>query len=248
MPRDLLLVIGDEIIETPMSWRCRYHEVDAYRPLLRSYFRAGARWTAAPRPQLADELYDPEYQLREGGRRQDQRYLVRELEPAFDAADFVRCGRDLFAQQSHVTNDLGIQWLERHLGADFRIHRVDVSDLHPMHIDASFMPLAPGKLLINRERVPKVPAVFRSWDVLEAPRPVHAAGFLMCSSWVSMNVLMLDERRVLVEREEEPLLRAVRNWGFVPIPLSFRGFNPFGGSFHCATLDIRRRGSLASYF
>ncbi|HEV3459549.1 MAG TPA: amidinotransferase [Thermoanaerobaculia bacterium] len=248
MPRDLLLVVGDEIIETPMSWRCRHHEVDAYRPLLLSYFRAGARWTAAPRPLLADELYDSGYDLREGGRRQDQRYLVRELEPAFDAADFVRCGRDLFVQQSHVTNDLGIQWLERHLGADFRIHRVDVRDRHPMHIDASFMPLAPGKLLINRERIPKVPAMFRSWDVLEAPPPVNPTAFLMCSNWVSMNVLMLDERRVIVEREEEPLVRALRSWGFDPIPLGFRGFNPFGGAFHCATLDIRRRGTLESYF
>jgi glycine amidinotransferase len=25
-------------------------------------------------------------------------------------------------------------------------------------------------------------------------------------------------------------------------------YAPFGGSFHCATLDIRRRGTLESYF
>jgi len=25
-------------------------------------------------------------------------------------------------------------------------------------------------------------------------------------------------------------------------------YKPFGGSFHCATLDIRRRGTLQSYF
>jgi glycine amidinotransferase len=248
MPRDLLLVVGDEIIEAPMAWRCRYHEVDAYRPLLRQYFRDGARWTAAPRPQLADELYDAGYELREGRRPEAQRYAVRELEPTFDAADFVRCGRDLFVQQSHVTNDLGIQWLARHLGDDFRVHRVETRDLHPLHIDATFMPLAPGKLLVNPERIPKPPPMFRGWDVLPAPRPVRAASFPMCSSWVSMNVLMLDHQRVLVEREEEPLVRALRDWGFDPIPLGFRNFNPFGGSFHCATLDIRRRGKLESYF
>jgi glycine amidinotransferase len=248
MPRDLLLVVGDEIIEAPMAWRCRYHEVDAFRPLLRQYFRDGARWTAAPKPLLADELYDPGYELRDGQRRADRRYVVREVEPTFDAADFVRCGRDIFVQQSHVTNDLGIQWLQRHLGDDFHIHQLETRDLHPMHIDASFMPLAPGKLLINPERVTEVPAMFRSWDVLEAPRPVRAADFLMSSSWLNMNVLMLDERRMIVERDEEPFVRAVRGWGFEPIPVSFRNFNPFGGSFHCATLDIRRRGTLESYF
>ena len=28
----------------------------------------------------------------------------------------------------------------------------------------------------------------------------------------------------------------------------FLSYGPFGGSFHCATLDVRRRGTLQSYF
>lgn len=35
-----------------MSWRCRLFESRAYRSLIKSYFARGARWTAAPRPQL----------------------------------------------------------------------------------------------------------------------------------------------------------------------------------------------------
>src|SRR5262245_4580806 len=54
MPRDVMLVIGDQIIEAPMAWRSRYFEIHAYRPLLREYFRRGARWVAAPKPQLCD--------------------------------------------------------------------------------------------------------------------------------------------------------------------------------------------------
>ena len=41
---------------------------------------------------------------------------------------------------------------------------------------------------------------------------------------------------------------ALADWGFEPIALSFLRFAPFGGSFHCATLDVRRRGTLESYF
>jgi glycine amidinotransferase len=51
MPRDLLLVVGEEIIESPLAWRSRHFEVHAYRPLLKEYFRRGARWTAAPAPE-----------------------------------------------------------------------------------------------------------------------------------------------------------------------------------------------------
>ena len=58
MPRDILLVVGDEIIEAPMAWRSRFFEYRAYRPLLKEYFKGGAKWTTAPKPLMCDALYD----------------------------------------------------------------------------------------------------------------------------------------------------------------------------------------------
>jgi glycine amidinotransferase len=248
MPRDGLLVIGEEIIEAPMAWRSRYFEMNAYRPLLKYYFQHGARWTAAPKPQLSDELYNPAYA--ETAEGEEMRYAITEFEPTFDAADFIRCGRDIFVQQSHVTNSFGIEWLRRHLGERYTIHELSFNDRHPMHIDATIMPLAPGKLLVNPERVRQLPSIFRDWEVLTAPPSLIPDGhtLYMTSKWIHINVLMLDEKRVVVERHEEPLIAALRDWGFDPIPCSFRSFNSFGGAFHCATLDIRRRGALQSYF
>lgn len=144
MPRDLLIVVGDTIVEAPLSWRCRHHEVDAYRPLIKSYFRQGAGWLQAPRPQLTDELFPADHQFDLGG------YAITEFESVFDAADFVRFGRDIVVQNSHVTNDFGIDWMQRALGSTYRIHRVAVNDPHAMHIDATIVPLAPGKLLVIR--------------------------------------------------------------------------------------------------
>ncbi|CAH3171288.1 unnamed protein product [Porites lobata] len=43
MPRDILIVVGDEIIEAPMAWRSRFFEYRAYRPLLKEYFKRGAK-------------------------------------------------------------------------------------------------------------------------------------------------------------------------------------------------------------
>ena len=248
MPRDVLLVIGNEIIECPMAWRSRYYGTSAYRPLLKEYFCGGAKWSAGPKPELPDELYDHEWtEPREG---EPQRYVITEFEPTFDAADFVRCGTDIFAQKSNVTNDFGIEWLRRHLGSLYRIHVFEFADPHPMHIDATLMPIAPGKLLINPERVVKVPSIFRGWDILPAPKPIipRSHPLHMTSKWINMNVLMLDEQRVLVERQDEPMITALKRWGFTPIPCNCRNFNSFGGSFHCATLDVRRSGTLQSYF
>jgi glycine amidinotransferase len=252
-PRDGLIVIGDEIIEVPMAWRSRHFEMRAYRRLLREYFERGARWTAAPRPRLLDSLYEQDF--RPAPKGEPVRYIVNESELVFDAADFARCGRDLFVTRSNVSNRTGIEWMRRHLGEGFRIHEVESRCTQPMHIDTTFVPLAPGKVLVNPEfiDVERLPGVLRSWDVLVAPEPDPIAGFWnahlsLVSKWISMNMLMLDEKRVVVEASQVSMHRKLREWGFEPLPCPFMNYKLFGGGFHCATLDIRRRGELRSYF
>ncbi|MFI9273267.1 amidinotransferase [Kitasatospora sp. NPDC052896] len=251
-PRDSMLVIGDEIIETPMAWPCRYFETHSYRRVLKDYFRRGARWTAAPKPQLTDALFEADFRIPEAG--EPMRYILTEFEPVFDAADFVRAGRDLFVTRSNVTNRMGIDWLRRHLGPGYRIHEIESRCRTPMHIDTTFLPLAPGKVLVNPEYVDvdRLPDVLSSWDVLIAPEPDPIdERFLkmtsLCGKWLNMNVLMIDEKRVIAERHHTGMLRALEKWGFEPIPCDLLHYAPFGGSFHCATLDIRRRGTLESY-
>ena len=94
-PRDVFLTIGNEIIEAPMCDRNRYFEAWPFRPLLLEYFQAGAKWTAAPKPRLLDEQYNWNVQLSKPGEKL-KNLAVKEFEPVFDAADFVRCGRDIF--------------------------------------------------------------------------------------------------------------------------------------------------------
>ncbi len=250
MPRDVLLVIGNQIIEAPMGWRSRYHENQAYKPLCKEYSRGGARWISAPRPQLSAESYKKDYNP--PSEEEEMRTILTEYEPLFDAADAIKCGRDIFMAQSSTCNRSGIEWLQRQLGDEYRVHEVEVFDTHPMHIDATFYPLAPGKLLINPERVRTLPEIFNGsgWEILECPQPNMPDDHPMytCSKWLNMNVLMLDEKRVLVSKGEDNLVRAFKDWGFEPIEVNFYGFESIAGGLHCATVDIRRRGQLQSYF
>jgi glycine amidinotransferase len=252
-PRDCLLVVGDEIIETPMAWPCRYFETHSYRDILKDYFRRGARWTSAPKPQLTDELYDADFELPAYG--EPLRYILTEFEPVFDAADFVRCGRDIFCIRSNVTNASGIEWLRRHLGPTYRIHEIESRCPNPMHIDTTLLPLAPGKLLVNAKYLDpdRLPERLKTWDILIAPEPAPIDDLMLkitslCGKWLNMNVLMIDPERVIVDPHHETMKRALENWGFEPIPCPFLHYAAFGGAFHCATLDVRRRGTLESYF
>lgn len=70
----------------------------------------------------------------------------------------------------------------------------------------------------------------------------------MSSKWLSMNVLMLDPKRVMVDRDEKTIIKMFEKLGITPIPVSIRFANSLGGGFHCWTCDVRRTGNLESYF
>ncbi len=248
-PRDSMLIVGNEIIEAPMATKDRYFECFPYRSIIKEYFIQGAKWTSAPKPQLLDTLLDKKY--KGSLKKKIGVFCLDNFEPVFDAADFVRCGRDLFGQLSHTTNQMGIDWLQRHLGDNYHIHLIKNLDPKAWHIDTTFMPLAPGKVLINPEFVnpKKLPTILKSWDVLIAPKPVpYKVKPKVMSNWISINTLMLDEKRIIVEKRQKPLIDALKKWGFEPIPCSFEDFYPLMGGFHCAALDVRRKGELKSYF
>jgi len=245
MPRDCLFAVGDKLIEVPMAWRGRYFETFAFRRILKDYFKRGAHWIAAPKPMLPDELWSQDYDPS----AKSFNSVVNEFEPVFDAADFMKLGTDIVGQRSHVTNEMGVAWLRRHLGEQYNIHIYQFDDSSPMHIDTTILPLAPGKVLVNKLWVSRLPDIFKHWEVFTPPAsliPDHHPLY-MTSKWIHTNVLMLDEKRVVVEAQEDHLIEAFQSWGFETILCPFRNFQSFGGSFHCATLDVRRRGELKSY-
>ncbi|XP_077986231.1 glycine amidinotransferase, mitochondrial-like [Glandiceps talaboti] len=250
MPRDLLLVVGDEIIESPMAWRPRFFEYRAYRSLIKEYFRLGARWTTAPKPQMSDELYNQGYPT-SGTNALEGNFVTTEFEPCFDAADFSRAGRDIFAQRSQVTNEMGIEWMRRHLGDNYNVHVVSFDDPNPMHIDATFNIIGPGLVLANPSRPCHQIQVFKraGWTIVDAPWPETPESHPMyiASKWIAMNVLMLDEKRVICDPNQKALIMLFKKLGITPIPVSIRHATSLGGGFHCWTADIRRRGKLESY-
>ena len=62
-PRDVILTVGNEMLEAPMSYRCRWFEYLAYRPLLEKYYDddPNMRWESAPKPRLTSVTYKSNY-------------------------------------------------------------------------------------------------------------------------------------------------------------------------------------------
>ncbi|MCX6733216.1 MAG: amidinotransferase [Candidatus Peregrinibacteria bacterium] len=245
MPRDILLVADNKIVVSPMSWRCRYTEVEAYEGLLEMYKSMGYEILIAPKPLLKDELYKKNRVV------DDEHFIsiLSETEPVFDAADFLVLGKTILAQESHVTNKSGIEWLRNALGDEYNIYTVKVNDSKPMHIDTGLLPLREGLMLVNPERVDipemrmQLPAQFKHWEFINAPTPVVRAGDppkFMSSDWLSMNIITIDAGLALIEEDQEPLAELLEKYDFKVARLPFKNFQCFGGSFHCATQEIAR--------
>lgn len=262
-PRDLLLTVGHEILEATMSYRSRWFEYLCYRPLLEQYFREDPSflYSAAPKPRLTEATYKEDWWKKWNSLSEEQMWklaeesdwIPTEKEPLFDAADVVRCGKDLFVQKSMVTNDAGIDWLRRHY-PDHRVHTVRYRELTPWHMDTTIVPLRPGLVLINPVRTPLEPQkeLFEAndWEIIEAPATVldNKRPMTFCSIWLNMNLLVLDPKTVCVEASETPVMELLDKHGFEVVPVPFYEVSPFGGGLHCATADVYREGTLEDYF
>jgi N-dimethylarginine dimethylaminohydrolase len=245
-PRDVMLVIGDHIIETPNVIRSRAQETYSYRDLLLDYMKSGAKWYSAPKPMLLDSLFDVDL----------EKPTPRNDEPAFDAANVLRFGEDLIYLVSSTGNELGGRWLQTILGDKFRVHFLkDV--YYGSHIDSTFVALRPGLILCNPERINNdtLPKILKQWKVIYSPPMENTdrydADYLsksIGSDWIDMNALSISPNLVVVDRDQTALIRLLEKEGLDVVPLKLRHSKMLGGGFHCVTLDIRRTGPMGRYF
>ncbi|MBB4380325.1 glycine amidinotransferase [Bradyrhizobium sp. SBR1B] len=257
--RDIALVAGDEVIETPPMLRSRYFETQFLKPIFASYFKEGARWSAMPRPLMTDGSFDRSYVLSTTGgptepipHPKTHCYDVG-LEMMWDGAQCLRLGRDLVVNIANENHAMACDWLERHLEGRFRIHRA--SKLSDSHIDSMVIALAPGRLLVRSRAVADyLPKEMRNWDMIVAPEPAKNNfpiydddDLLLSSLYIDVNVLSVASDVVLVNDACPELARILEQNRFQVIPVRHRHRRIFGGGFHCFTLDTVREGGPEDY-
>ncbi|MFK4222131.1 glycine amidinotransferase [Streptomyces sp. NPDC019890] len=260
--RDNTLILGDEIIETPPAIRSRYLETRLLAPVFRRYYEAGARWTTMPRPTLTDLSFDLSYARDAATTLGGPTEPVADPQPSpydvgfemmLDGAQVLRLGRDLVVNIAQDNHRQGADWLERHLGDRYRIHRV-----HRMadnHIDSMLLALRPGVFLARHDGLRDLlPKALRSWKFIVPPEPdpgafpaYDDADLVLTSPYIDLNVLSLDEETVLVNEDCTSLIKILETEGFTVVPVRHRHRRLFGGGFHCFTLDTVREGGCTDY-
>ncbi|MCX4598397.1 glycine amidinotransferase [Streptomyces sp. NBC_01549] len=260
--RDNTLILGDEIIETAPAIRSRYLETRLLTPVFRRYADAGARWSTMPRPTLTDASFDLSYAQSTATTLGGPTEPVTDPQPSpydvgiemmLDGAQVLRLGQDLIVNIAQDNHRLGVDWLQRHVAGRFRIHRV--WRMADNHIDSMLLALKPGVFLARHAGLRDLlPAPFQNWKFIVPPEPEPGqfpvytdSELLLTSPYIDINVLSLDEQRVLVNADCAGLIKTLEGEGFTVIPVRHRHRRLFGGGFHCFTLCMRRAGGRADY-
>lgn len=256
--RDLTIVIGNEIIETPASCRWRYYENDYMKHLFLDYFKKGAKWTQIPRPIMTDDSFDLGYVNKHGSSSSFD--LIKKETPMdcgfeimFDAANIMRLGTHILFNASNENAKLGVKWMRNHLSDKYKIWEIDIAD---SHIDSSFLPLKPGLALITREEIwEKLPAELQKWDKIFIPTKnrsideIKNQGIKLASPRIELNVFSVSEDLIICHPQYvKELNDQLKKYKIEAVPSQMRHCEIFAGAHHCTTLDIRRKGNLQNYF
>lgn len=243
MPRDGLISVGNTLIEACFAWPCRSGEIElAYGEILKELALedSNARIVRRPKSSFADSLLD-------GRPEEGNPWVINNSRPAFDAADFMRFGKVILGQYSHVTNQAGVDYIQQHLPDGYHIEMLKVDDPNAMHIDATILPLRKGLLVFNPKKVTEADLrahpILADWELVAypfVPEAPEEPPLYMTSPWLSLNALVLDGKRVIVEASDERTAGFYEQLGMSCIRCPFKHVNSIGGSFHCATVDLVR--------
>jgi len=233
-PRDTVTVIGNKILESPMSLRSRQFETDCFRDIFIEKMEQGANWVTAPKPRLLDSMYQ----------REDlSKITLNNNEPVFDAANILRCNNDILYLVSNTGNLKGAKWLQNFLGNEYRVHTIE-NVYSYIHIDSTIALLRDGLCLLNPERVNEnnIPDFLKSWDKIWCP-PMVDIGYhktIRASVWIGVNLLSIDENTVIVDNRQTELIKELKKYKIDTLDCKIRHSRTLGGSFHCVTTEMLR--------
>ena len=211
--RDIILTVGDMVIQCPTPFESRASELQMY-PFLHD-----CNVIKAPRPiKQSDPSFDAANVLKFGDK------LLYSLSHSANEA-----GADWLQQQVGNAYEV-IKWSV----VDHDITHIDSTmlslDKNTILVNAS---------RVREDQLPAFLKDFRKvWvDDIEARDFFH---FPYASKWIGMNVLSLDPETVLIDDLQTGLAENLRSNGFQVITTSIRQSRTLGGGHHCVTCDLER--------
>ena len=249
--RDLSIVIGDSIIETPTYIQNRYFENTLLWDAFNKSFNngVGGRWISPPKTKLTEDTMDFDDWMVDRDFTKD----LSSYTMAIDGAQFLRLDDDIICNVSTYNHYLGFKWVES-MFPEKTFHHIKITD---NHIDGTLITLCEGKFLINtsmdthftkQQIIDRMPAKFKDWEYLEPEfkdrrnqnGKTDIDIQLASSRGMDINVVNIDENTIVAHDDAYDVLELLDKHGFNVIPHKLENCEIFAGGIHCSTLDIER--------
>lgn len=218
--RDPILVIGNNVIETSLrEFERRKERFGIRRAIENRLVKSDANWVSMPQaaPVSGAGGYGPG--------------------PFLEGGDVLLAGHDIYAGYSgHGSNQAGIQWLQRFLGPEYRVHPIRLKRGF-LHLDVVLSLPRPGLAIICREAfLDGLPDFLDGWDLIDVS--VEDTTRLAC------NGLVLDEETYICAAEHEAVAEALAKHGQKVHTLLYDAVSLWGGSFRCSHHPLIRESNL----
>ena len=213
--RDILLTVGNTLIECPTPFSSRSRELDLYPDLK----QANCNIIRAPRPKTPND-------------------------PMFDAANVLKVNDRLVYSLSHSANEAGAVWLQEQVGTEFEVVKWQAVKHQITHIDSTLLSCGKNTIIANSSRltVDTLPTFMKDFKTIWVedcvPRNFHI--FPFASRWIGMNMLSLNPETIIVDEIQVDLIEKLKQENFDVISLPMRQSRTLGGGFHCVTCDLER--------
>jgi len=239
-PRDNITTIGNFVIASPMSINSRKNE-----------------WKNIP-VKVTHNLTDSRFNENDyvDDCIMNKKFLATQnYKPMWDAANVLRAGRNILYLISNTGNLAGAHQLQEILGpkTEFKVHVLrDVYSYQ--HIDTTIALLEPGVVFANPSRIKskaQLPKPMQNWDIIFAPEPTVQKWYgkhCMASPWVNVNLVNLDEKTKIVEKDQIDTIKLLEKHKYTVIPVQMKHSRSFGAGPHCATLEVERECMLEWFF
>lgn len=231
--RDLLLTVGNKVIECPTPYISRQHEFMAFENIKKEAIKDGCQWLSAPLPAMDQDDFEIV----------GDKVTLTEDFPIFDAANVLKFNDKLLYLVSCTGNYKGAEWLQSIVGNEFEVITWDGVYSHA-HIDSTIVSLNHDTILLNGSRVKEnnIPKFLKDkkkiWINDVVPRKFHE--FPYASKWIGFNIMSINPETVVVDTIQKEMIKTLINEGFNVINTPMHESRTLGGGFHCVTLDLER--------
>lgn len=248
--RDVTLVYGNKLIETPTYVCNRYFENQALYNVYNQVTKSG-QWIKAPNTRLTEETVDRDHWTAE----RDYNNIPNNFVMGIDGAQFLRIGKDVIVNINSYNHYLGYEWIKSFY-PDTNFHIIHVAD---NHIDGALACLRPGTFLVN-PAYPNIrdvmPDKFKNWEYLypdDVTKNLNVKGMtdidiqLASSRGMDINVLSIDNKTVVSNRLAYGVNELLDKYNFNVVEVDLNHGEIFAGGIHCSTLDLTREDTMYDY-